>query len=162
MRRKQSISTSIQLEHLRTEEQRARHLDAIGHASRISAWHSASGITLLNRSDEPVYEVVLTEVFIQGAGPRTGEDVCKLEGVDGLQMRHTFSVLPPGEWDVEINHDSPIGAGMSSMAGTEIGFTDRSGRHWIRRSNGSLDEIRLNAIDHYCLIRPLGLFPPIR
>jgi hypothetical protein len=115
-------------------------------AERISGWpvdsrpgrHDTS-LILLNRSDEPVYEAVVTFVFIQGAGPRRGED-----GVNS-SYRRTLSILPPGRWRVEV----PGGwAGMSRRPGVEVAFTDRAGIHWIRRATGALDEIQKAPIDH--------------
>jgi hypothetical protein len=78
-------------------------------------------------------------VFIQGAGPRRGED-----GVNS-SYRRTLSILPPGRWRVEV----PGGwAGMSRRPGVEVAFTDRAGIHWIRRATGALDEIQKAPIDH--------------
>lgn len=128
-------------------------------AERISGWPVNSGpghhntpLILLNRSDEPVYEVVVTLVFIQGDGPRRGEDAVL------PQYRNTLSIVPPGRWRVAV----PAGwAGMSRRPGVEVAFTDRAGAHWIRRATGGLDEIKTAPIDHYKLSRPQALAFPV-
>jgi hypothetical protein len=108
-------------------------------------------LILLNRSDEPVYEVVVTMVFVQGAGWNLGEDYT------GSGLRRVLAVLPPGRWRVEVESGW---AGMSRRPGVEVAFSDRSGVCWIRRSNGMLEEIDQLPIDHYGLPRPQGLEIP--
>jgi hypothetical protein len=125
-------------------------------AERVSGWpgQGSSPMTpliLLNRSDEPVYEVVATLVMIQGGGPRQGEDGVLPE------YRGVIAVLPPGRFRVEV---AGGWAGMSRRPGVEVAFTDRSGVHWIRRATGALEEITAPAIDHYGLGRPQGLVIP--
>ncbi len=144
------------------DEQRAFQMSRRKQAERISAWPAQSPddthtqLTLLNRSDEPVYEVVIMLVMIQGAGPRRGEDV-----VDS-SYRETLSTLPPGRWRAELRAGKARWAGMSRRPGVEIAFTDRSGVHWIRRSTGALEEIGRPAIDHYGMSRPQPFeFPQI-
>lgn len=51
----------------------------------------------------------------------------------------------PGGWAV-----------MAGRAGAEVGFTDRRGVGWVRRSNGDIDELSRNAIDHYGITRPVN------
>lgn len=155
----------VALRQVHTERER-RHEDEQRQAQRlhreqaeqVSGWpagDSTSGHTsliLLNRSDEPVYEVVAMLVMVQGAGPRRGEDGVR------PQYQSVLSVLPPGRWRLEV----AIGwAGMSRRPGVEVAFTDRSGAHWIRRGTGALEEIQLPAIDHYGMSRPQGLDFPV-
>ncbi len=143
-------------------------------AQRIYAWHgsppvrdtrtfaeaNATGIYLGNSSDEPVYEVVAYLVWVQGAAYRTGEDA---EAFGNRMVEHGFSTydiravvqnLPPGRFVVEVKgpDDSP----MQGQLGVEVAFTDRAGRHWIRRASGELDETDEAAIDHYDIYRPLN------
>ena len=127
-------------------------------AKRISGWPAKdykgseqTFMVLLNRSDEPVYEVIVALVVVQGAGSYHGEDhVLRDE-------RRILSVLPPGRWKVGIRSGWH---GGSRFPGAEVAFTDRAGVHWIRRATGKLEEIQEPAIDHFKLHRPQGLgFP---
>lgn len=125
-------------------------------AEAISGWPDgrslpSTPLILLNRSDQPVYEIVATLVMIQGGGARRGEDQLPAE------FRKTLSVLPPGRWRVEV---AGGWAGMSARPGLELAFTDRSGVHWVRRANGVLQEISEAAIDYYGLGRPQELAIP--
>jgi hypothetical protein len=138
----------------RREAERVRRLQA----ERISGWPAADGdasgtpLTLLNQSDEPVYEVVATLVMVQGSGPHRGEDG------DFSGYRRTLSVLPPGRYRVLVESGW---AGMSRRPGVEVAFTDRAGVHWIRRATGALEEIKRPAIDHYEMSRPQALSNPV-
>jgi len=129
------------------------------HASRISAWLDSSRedeeksyARITNASKEPVYEIVVFLVYIQGAAPKTGEDWMRLEDT-GYTTSSTFGVLLPGDWLGEVPR--PEG-GMNIQPGIEIAFTDHNNKHWIRRANGLLEEIPKSAIDYYNLARPLG------
>lgn len=106
---------------------------------------------LLNNSQEPVHEVVVSLVLIQGAGPRKGEQL------DSSWYRPVLSILPPGKWTIEVDGR---GHGMQIRYGIEVAFTDRSGHHWIRRADGTLQEIAKSAVDHYGLDRPQSFFVP--
>jgi hypothetical protein len=105
-------------------------------AERIAAWTSAEPpaegetkpVTLSNPSEAPVYGVVASLVFIEGAGPGTGREL--LEAADQQEsaelydafakmQRHLY-VLPPGRSEVAL----PGGwGGMSKRAGVEVAFT---------------------------------------
>lgn len=146
--RQQHEATAAQLDHLRAEASRIRALDERNHASLISAWFTDDDVSVLNASNEPVYEVVITSVMVQGAGPRTGEEVtdCK--------YRKVYQVLPPGEWVTQLGRYE---GAQSTRSGIEVGFTDRNSKHWIRRSSGELCEVDNNLIDYYEYVgRPLG------
>lgn len=123
-------------------------------AVRVSAWVGDVGSTaeahLLNASDEPVYQVVVWLVFIQGAAPRRGEDVA-------THFPGTLSVLPPGRWTTELRWP---GGGMSLWPGIEVGFTDARGIHWIRRALGSVEETSETATEHYRLDGPFNWTMP--
>ena len=126
-------------------------------AERISGWPGQGSLPttpliLLNRSDEPVYEVVATLVLIQGGGARRGEDYIP------SGYRRVISILPPGRWRVNVDGGW---AGMSRRPGVEVAFTDRAGITWIRRAAGMLEEVKMPAIDHYGLDRPQELVVPI-
>ncbi|MFZ0041567.1 MAG: hypothetical protein WAK93_09690 [Solirubrobacteraceae bacterium] len=97
---------------------------------------------LANSSTEPAYSVVVGMVFIQGAGPRSLEDVIDMNHKVGRQGPvTTVSILPGGLYRVWI-----VGTGwrsiMGGRAGVEIAFSDAGGPHWVRRANGRLDELR--------------------
>jgi hypothetical protein len=110
-----------------------------------------SAVDCINASPEPVYNVVVGIVFIQGAGPRTTEDVMKVmlgQNTSPGVPTTTLNVLPPGRsraWIGRSDWTSFIGA----RAGAEIAFTDRSGVHWIRRANGELIELPVDPLTYF-------------
>jgi hypothetical protein len=148
-------------------------------AELISGWLSEDPsppqptvLALLNRSDAPVYEAVVTMVFIQGSGHQKAAILVQgsqrrrvqihelTEHVQGRGeepvppgYRRTLIAVPPGLWRVEV---PPGWHGMSRRPGVEIAFTDRAGVHWIRRANGHLQEINKPGVDYYGLARPLA------
>ncbi|MDT7728436.1 MAG: hypothetical protein QOI21_5012 [Actinomycetota bacterium] len=139
-----------------------REVDRRQHAQHVSAWIGGviedpvyedrdTPITILNRSDEPVYNVVVNMVYIQGAAPQTGEE---LIGRDELHDHvNLIPVLPPGEWAIE----GPGGwCGMNRAPGAEIAFTDRAGVHWVRRALGELTELDKPAPTYYKISLPAG------
>jgi len=110
-----------------------------------------SAIDCFNGSSEPAYNVVVGIVFIQGAAPRTTEELMKLrlggktnEGVPTT----TLSILPPGRSRAWVRGAKWTGI-MSGRAGTEIAFTDCFGAHWIRRASGKLEELPLEPIEYF-------------
>lgn len=132
-------------------------------AERISAWYAgtkegahlatATRIELLNSSNEPVYEVVVGLVFIQGAAPRSGEEWQCMGNTSIMGgFGKVLGALPPGQWIVRV----PGGwANMFARPGAEIAFTDRSGLHWVRRATGKLERLPTNAVDYYKISRPV-------
>jgi hypothetical protein len=111
-------------------------------------------IYLFNGSSEPVYTLVAAIVFIQGAAPRSTEEVLKAAHPNGENDVYreapitTLSILPPGKWRVWIlgTHWSGVLAGRS---GGELAFTDRAGAHWIRRALGALEELPQAPFDYF-------------
>lgn len=156
------INTERQRRHVDEEKDRAeRHsaqarlISAMpGPVERESGSDSLSGrsaIDCINSSSEPAYNVVVGIVFIQGAAPRTTEDMMKLRlGGDQYQglPTTTLSILPPGRCRAWIS-----GTGWTSImagrAGAEIAFTDRAGAHWIRRATGELDELPVDPLEYF-------------
>ena len=127
-------------------------------AERISGWPGnetaeTTTLILLNRSDEPVYEVVASLVFVQGGGARRGEDY----RAGNLRPLSVISVLPPGRWRVDVHGNWH---GMNRRPGVEVAFLDRAGIAWIRRAAGALEEVNQSPIDHYGLGRPQGMGMP--
>jgi hypothetical protein len=129
-------------------------------AVQISAWvvrfmHSQgnqNGVPLLasvlNASKEPVYEVIISLVSIQGAGYRDAR-----QAPEYYTSRKYLSVLPPGQYYISIPSG---GNAMMVRYGLEICFTDSSGRHWVRKGNGNLIEINQSPPDYYNVPRPIG------
>lgn len=103
---------------------------------------------LLNRSESPVYNVVITCVGIQGNGP---EPSGELAGPD-YDCRSYVSVLPPGSWSALL---PTYGRGMGIVLGSEIAFTDARGASWIRRANGRLEAIDASPINFYGISLPI-------
>jgi len=153
-------AVSLALAQVARDRRLRRQDELIDQAKLVSAWLGTGAtespgcrIDLSNRSDEPVYEAVIWVVTVQGAGPKTGE-----ECVRASSPLATYSVIPPGQWRALALPG--FDWGMSRAPGVEIAFTDRSGRHWIRRASGALAEIPVAAPDHYGLGRPLSLGMP--
>lgn len=96
---------------------------------------------LINTSNEPVYGLVVSVVFIQGAGPHRMEDMLELTlDRSGERPFTTCGVLPPGRWRLWIEGGGHTSI-LSGRGGAEVAFTDRAGVHWIRRTTGPLEEI---------------------
>jgi hypothetical protein len=76
-------------------------------ASHVSAWFTGfpdnnefANISLLNKSSEPVFEVVITVVSFQGGGIREGNDANEL-----YSGRLFKGVLPPSTYADKIRFD---------------------------------------------------------
>lgn len=108
-----------------------------------------TGVDCVNSSAEPVYNIVVGIVFIQGAAPRTMEGIMTMErpGVPGMPIT-TLALMPPGRSRVWI-----AGTGwtriMAGRPGVEVAFSDRARVHWIRRANGALDELDANPFEYF-------------
>lgn len=161
----------VALFQINTERSRRHELDNMqryerhrAHATLISAMpgpverpeggdhlDGRTSIDCINASSEPAYNVVVGIVFIQGAAPRTTEEMMELrlgdETYEGLPAT-TLSILPPGRSRAWI-----AGTGWTSVmagrAGAEIAFTDRSGAHWIRRATGGLEELPTDPLSYF-------------
>lgn len=123
-------------------------------ATKISAWHGGSrsedidDLVALNASDVPVYNVVVSMVFAQGAAARLGEEV------QNPDDHICCAILPPGKWWVP----APGGwGGMYRHPAAEIAFTDATGLHWVRRGDGTLEELKDSPFDHFKISRPISL-----
>lgn len=155
---------SIERSARRKDERSAIATEQVTQARKISGWIggtrptawglTTSGVpptpaTLLNASDEPVYQVVAWLVLIQGAGPQTGEQMREVAPDSAAAL----ATLPPGRFVVSLPGDW---GGMMARPGVEIAFTDAAGRHWIRRANGLLDQILDDPVEHYAMSRPVN------
>jgi len=117
-------------------------------ANDVAAWFDAQEACVLrNNSALPVYDVVVTAVLCQGAGPRRGEDA------EGFGQQHVFSSLPPGEFAY---YGMALSHGMHAAFRPEIAFQDASGHSWVRRGNGNLEQLTCNPIEHYKIPRPFS------
>ena len=104
------------------ERHKAEHR---AHAGLVSAWVAdltgdsyQTRLALANRSDEPVYNVVVFLVFIQGAAHRTGEEaMANFEGAPG--SKQALAVLPPGAW--EVLRTCPVGRAAACLASASCG-----------------------------------------
>lgn len=111
---------------------------------------------LSNTSPEPVYELVAYLVWVQGSGPRTGEEMQTHGGTN--EMRAIVQVLPPGNFQLTLL--GPSNQPMQGQLGLEIAFTDAAGRSWVRRvPTGELEELKTGPTKHYNISRPL---PPYK
>lgn len=117
-------------------------------AERISAWINRDNefsmdAILANRSDQPVYQVVLWRVALYGAGARSGRELDESSG-----EYRTFATLPPGR------HTTFFGPGFHGgglRPGVEIAFRDQAGITWVRSADGLLHKSSLSPIDLYGL-----------
>jgi len=136
------------------------------HAELISAWPTGSPrswgsgerlirIGVLNGSSEPVYEVVIFLVDIQGGGAHSGEEwMASDDHARQARYRVVLGALPPGRWAVTLPMDGGWSA-PQARPGAEISFTDRAGAHWLRRATGALQELKAKPLQHYGIGRPL-------
>lgn len=123
-------------------------------ATKVSAWiikpYDFPIWTIIsNSSHEPVFNVIVSLVAIQGAGPPRDA----AEAPFDYQYRNAISVVPPGTCQLSIESG---GHGMNLHLGLEIAFTDSASHHWVRKGNGELAEIAKNPVDYYHMIRPLS------
>lgn len=148
--RRQRLAADEQLREERRREQARRVAAYMGEEEKPTQAPNAqtddqgqTAFYLVNGSLEPVYSVVVGMVFIQGAGPRSLEDMLELnqKQYDGRQgPMTTVGMLPGGLYRVWVS-----GTGwhriLSGRPGVEIAFTDAAGVHWIRRASGQMEEL---------------------
>lgn len=120
-----------------------------------------TAIELLNGSAEPIYEIVTSLVYIQGAAPSSIEawyGMLKSAQDGDMQVSlpaATLSILPPGRWRIWVpGHAWGI---MSGRLGAEVAFTDRAGAHWIRRAKGGLEELPKQPFKYF---QEFGMYGP--
>lgn len=145
--------------HMHKEEARRREADMLSQPSSVAAWlegdlRGLSHIVIRNDSDLPIYEVVVTVVITKGHGCTKGED---LKGHS--EYRKKFALLPPGLYiaDVDMNGFG----GMHRFPLIEIGFICANGGSWVRRGDGSLDQIDSSPILHFELGLPVEFDPVV-
>jgi hypothetical protein len=149
---------------LRGERNRRRATGKEAQALRVSGWigsdwmHQTEAtethrIELLNASGEPVYRAVVHLVFVQG-GPETGRE---MDEQHHGRFRQSLLVIPPGRYYIEV---PPAFHHMHRRHGVEMAFTDRAGVHWLRTSDGRLEEIKQTPTDYYGLPLPIDWASP--
>lgn len=127
-------------------------------ASQISGWvggklpkenayydENKSLLTLLNSSNQPIYNVV-ARTYI-----RHPEEHYKISDYDTEMRCGKVEVLPPGKFLTIIDF---LDSGMHKTHKLEITFQDSYGIFWKRKTNGILEEIFENPFDHHGVERP--------
>jgi hypothetical protein len=128
----------------RRERRRAQATEVAGWYDSSTQEHRVTPAHLINGSSVPVYQVVVSLVLVQGAGPREGRQLREENGQD----RAVLDALPPGSW---ITYLGPGWAGMSRWPGIELAFTDAAGAHWLRPATGQLRRLRVSPLRWYGL-----------
>ena len=157
--------------------EQARHISAVlGPLERPanpepgarSVLHGRTAVDLINSSPEPVYNLVIAIVGIQGTLPRTIEGWLEMrdryrseQGTPEPIPVTTASILSSGTYRVWIRGTGWWGV-LSGRGAAEIGFTDRDGCHWIRRASGQLEELSEDPIHYYLKHGPHELQTPER
>lgn len=136
-------------------------------ASSIAGWpqiqrrRSSSGFFLSNSSKQPVFGLVVYFVWMHtDEWHTTGEEAEERSRkmiAEGRERSGAacslIAILPPGQFFVNV----PDWLGNDDLVqGLEVAFTDASGRHWVRRSNGSLEQRMRPAIEHYGIPHPFN------
>ncbi len=104
------------------------------------------GLEVMNNSNDIVYQVILTAVLVQGAGPQDG-------GTSRDATAEFYSSVAPGKTVRCVGH---LDCSMHKALGCEVAFTDRYGRSWVRKSDGHLGRIRFKTpVDYYGLMQPV-------
>jgi hypothetical protein len=117
-------------------------------AEKISAWINRDNefsmdAILNNRSDQPVYQVVVWRVALYGAGARSARELDESSG-----EYRTFATLPPGGYTTFFG---PGFHGGGLKPGVEIAFRDQAGSTWVRSGDGLLRRSHLSPVDFYGL-----------
>jgi hypothetical protein len=144
----------IQLERKAREalEKKQYEYEVRKQAEHVSAWvdhEIANGvhtvIAISNRSNEPIYQVIVSIVAFRGAGPT-------YQGNLTNHFRGFASVAPPGEVFLKVDGGYH---GMGFRPSVEIAFADRSNRYWVRKGQGELTSISKDPASYYELTEPL-------
>lgn len=142
----------IQISHERRIRKEKEHKEQ---AERISAFiiketPTKATIALLNLSQEPIYEVIVSISAFQGPA-----DVHQSVN---RQYTSFLSVVPPGKSftfvDGRYNE-------LSFHPAIEVAFKDVKGKDWVRTGRGALKEINKSPVDYYKLRRPLNWKLPV-
>lgn len=129
--------------------------DERSQAQKIAVWISydggdAAGCTLINSSSNPVYDIVITPVLIQGVGPHSGTEMRK-ENPNGPEA--ILYIMPPGKYTVSLMN--PLEYAMGLHYGVEYSFRDSNGVSWLVKSDGSLHKIP-DSLKYYKIYEPIS------
>jgi hypothetical protein len=132
--------------------QQARHIYA--KLDKLNA-HTAR-LTAVNMSQEPVYKVTLSQIWVGGgppAAPKTGEDSAVNTSLDERDRRQICTrVLDPGRSWLDVDwFDTSFDMGEFDV---EIAFTDNAGTHWARRADGTLERLEKSTFECFGLTGP--------
>lgn len=135
---------------LRRTERAMRREDGLrAQAEKIAGWPESfdfapgqRALTLSNLSDSVVYRVHVFLVTPDGEGPTSAET-----SAASSASTTAVDLLPPGRWRVGVSITTS--AQQRVRHAVELVFTDQSGRHWIRRSNGALEGLPQGADEHF-------------
>jgi hypothetical protein len=108
-------------------------------------------LCIRNASDSLIYDLIAEVVSVQGSFRRTA--VGDSEETN-LSLGARVGTVPPGETRTRISTGGA--AGMHKRFAVEFAFVDAAGRRWLRRADGSLDQVEKHPIDLYRLSRPVG------
>ncbi|WP_147348089.1 hypothetical protein [Collinsella sp. TM04-29] len=138
---------------MNTDDKRLKTAEKLAQPSSIAAWleRDPTGdarIVIRNDSDLPVYEVVATIVVTHGAGCCKGEDL-----ESPYQYRKILDLIPPGLHSVSIDMGGFYGMHRHPLV--EIACVCAKGKSWVRRGNGTLDELDVSPFNHYELGLPI-------
>ncbi len=93
---------------------------------------------------------------VQSAAPHKGEDWKSRQEEQHDVPWTTAVILPPGQWKVWVP-GAGWHQGLGLPSGAEVAFTDRLGVHWVRRGEGTLEELPVSPLEHY---QPFGFYGP--
>ncbi len=140
-----------------------------GEVQADAAYNYRTPIYVQNSSAEPIYEVVVGIVFIQGAAPRTLEGILdlrhhrrketaelarKVPDVSTEQKAYqgdpatTSGIVPPGTWRLWVRGKGWTSI-MAGRGGVDVAFVDRAGASWVRRAMGPLEELPVRPLEHF-------------
>lgn len=125
-------------------------------AEQVTAWlrrpiapDMAIDVFVQNGSQQVAYDVIASLVSLQGAFRHTAIGD---ERDDRLQYCRLVGNVPPGR--VSSRFES-MGGGMNLRFGVELAYRDASGRYWLRRGDGTLEEVDKHPLDLYEIARPV-------
>lgn len=129
------------------EIERVSNERKLSQAIKVSSWvidnHPGTSIIIANNNTDPLYDVVAFIVLQTSERIATDHINDSTSYLNRKKHYVTVHVLPPGTWKIQA-YDG--WHGMSKFPYSEVSFTDSSGNHWVRRANGSIEELRENAL----------------
>lgn len=143
----------IQISHerrIRREKERKEQAERIS-AFIVKETPAKTTIALLNLSQEPIYEVIVSIAAFQGPVGVNHHSISR-------QYTSFLSVVPPGKSFTFVDgryHE------LSFHPAIETAFKDVKGKNWVRTGRGALKEISKSPVEYYKLHRPLNWKLPV-